>query len=164
MAIVPGSDASGKAPEAFGGLMLPPGLNGYNVEPLLGVRRVMQLDDANRIAAQLEKDRGAYIRPPIGPVEYAESNIKKSTALTGVAGYNQRNIPIPDSADDMSQAQYMQATLQSTPEQRMRMRQALSVGKQNFLNNHPVSREYPLNTHNMMNNLLALAKQKIQSK
>ena len=164
MAIVPGSDATGKAPEAFGGLMMPPGLNGYNVEPLLGVRRVMQLDDGNRIAAQLEKDRGAYIRPPIGPVEYSESNIKKSTALTGVAGYNQRNIPIPNSADDMSQAEYMQSTLQSTPEQRLRMRQALSVGKQNFLNTRTMPQEYPLNSHNMVNNLLSLAKQKLQSK
>ena len=161
MAILPGSDARGNAPEAMGGLMFPPGLDGYNVEPTRGVRRTLQLDDANRIAAQLEKDRGVYIRPPIGPVEYAESNIKKSTALTGVAGYNQKNIPLPNSPDDMSQAQYMESIAQSVPEQRMRMRQALSVGKQNFLNTPTLPQEYPLTSHNMMNNLLALAKQKL---
>ena len=161
MAIVPGI-GNGKAPEQIGGLMFPPGLGGYNREPQLGVRRVMQLDNASRVASQIEHDRGAYSRPPVGPVEYAEGNIKKSTELTGVAGYNQRNVPIKDSPDDMSQAYYLLSMKQETPEQRMRMRQALAVANQNFLNTRTTNMEYPSNSHNMVNNLLALSKAKLQ--
>jgi hypothetical protein len=161
VAILP-NFGGGKAPELTGGLMFPPGLGGINKEPELGVRRVMQLDNGSRIAAQIEHNRGAYSRPPVGPVEYAEGNIKKSTEITGVAGYNQRNIPIKDSPDDMSQADFMLSLQQETAPQRMRMRTALSVPVQNFLNTRTVNPEYPLNTHNMMNNLLSLAKAKIQ--
>jgi hypothetical protein len=159
MAIVPGL-GNGKTPEQLGGLSFPAALGGYNVEPQLSIRRVAQLDDANRIASQLEKDRGSYIRPPVGPVEYSEGNIKKSTLLTGVAGYNQRNVPIPNSPDDMSQDQYIQSIVQGTAPQRQRLQQALAVGKQNFLNTHTSSTEYPFPSHNMANNLLSLAKQK----
>ncbi len=164
MAILPRSDASGKAPEASAGLMFPPGLGGYNVEPQLGVRRVAQLDSSTRVAAQLEKDRGAYIRPPVLPVEYGEGNIKKSVYMTGAAGYNQRNVPLPDSPDDMSQNQYMLSLLQNQPQQRLRLQQSLATGKQNFLNIPTAPADYPLSTHNMMNNLLALSKQKLQGK
>jgi hypothetical protein len=98
----------------------------------------------------------------VGPVEYAESNIKKSTELTGVAGYNQRNVPIKDSPDDMSQADYLLSMKQETPEQRMRMRQALTVANQNFLNTRTINMDYPSNSHNMVNNLLAMSKAKLQ--
>lgn len=63
MAILPGSGPS-KTPESQPSLMVPPGIGGINQEPYLGIRRVAQLDNANRIAAQLEHDRGAYVRPP----------------------------------------------------------------------------------------------------
>jgi hypothetical protein len=62
----------------------------------------------------------------------------------------------------MSQADFMLSLQQETAPQRMRMRTALSVPVQNFLNTRTVNPEYPLNTHNMMNNLLSLAKAKIQ--
>jgi hypothetical protein len=84
-----------------------PGSVGLNQEPGLGIRRVMQLDSGSRVATQFARDRGLYGRPAVGPVEYSEGNIKKSTAVTGPAGYNQRNVPLPDSPDDMSQAEYM---------------------------------------------------------
>ena len=142
--------------------MAPPGLGGVNQEPLLGIRRVAQLDNANRIAAQLERDRGAYVRPPVGPVEYTEGNIKKSTALTGPAGYNQKAIPLPDSPDDMSQSQYLMSLQQGSPQQRMRMQAALAGAKQNFLNTRLQQTDYPLNTHNMMDNLMSIARAKLQ--
>jgi len=142
--------------------MAPPGLGGINQEPLLGIRRVAQLDNANRIASQLEHDRGAYVRPPVGPVEYAEGNIKKSTALTGPAGYNQKAIPLPDSPDDMSQSQYLMSLQQGSPQQRMRMQAALAGAKQNFLNTHLQQTDYPLSTHNMMDNLMSIARAKLQ--
>lgn len=161
MAILPGSGPKG-IPENMPGLTIPPGIGGVNKEPFLGIRRVAQLDSATRVAAQLEHDRGAYVRPPVGPVEYSEGNIKKSTYLTGVAGYNQKSIPLPDSPDDMSQAQYLLSLQQSAPGQRMRMQAALAGAKQNFLNTHLQSNDYPLSTHNMMDNLMNIARAKLQ--
>jgi len=161
VAIIPRSDRTGKAPEGQPRLDLPPGLLGYNKEPQLGLRRVMQLDNTNRVATQIAVNRGTYMRPPIPPVEYGEGNIKKSTQLSGPAGYNQQNIPLPDSPDDMSQAQYMSSLIQASPQSRMQLRQAISPAQQNFVNTPVSTTEYPLNTHNMMNNLLALAKQKM---
>jgi hypothetical protein len=105
MAILPGSSQTGKEPENRGGLPMVPGSIGLNQEPGLGIRRVMQLDNGSRVATQFARDRGLYGRPAVGPVEYSEGNIKKSTAVTGPAGYNQRNVPLPDSPDDMSQAE-----------------------------------------------------------
>ena len=161
MAILPGTGPS-KTPESQASLMVPPGIGGINQEPYLGIRRVAQIDNANRIAAQLEHDRGAYMRPPVGPVEYTEGNIKKSTALTGPAGYNQKNIPLPDSPDDMSQAQYLMSLQQASPQERMRMQAALAGAKQNFLNTKLMQTDYPLNTHNMADNLLSIARAKLQ--
>lgn len=161
MAIIPRSDITGKASEVRPELTLPPGLIGYNREPQMGIRRVAQLDNANRVATQIAVDRGLYSRPPIPPVEYGEGNIKKSVQLTGAPGYNQRNIPLPESPDDMSQAQYMSSLIQAAPANRMQMRQLVSPAQQNFVGTSIPTTDYPLNTHNMMNNLLALSKQKL---
>lgn len=165
MAIIPGSDASGKTPEGLTqGLQFPPGLGGYNRQPGLGIRRAMMLDNGNRIASQIEHDRGVYVRPPVPPVEYAEGNIKKSTELTGVAGYNQRAIPLKDSADDMSQMEYLSALRQADPAQRLRMQQGLLMSQQNFLNTPTVQAEYPSMSSNMVDNLMMLAKAKLSAK
>lgn len=163
MAILPGG-ASPKLPENQPTLAIPPGIGGVNQEPYLGLRRVVQLDSATRIASQLEHDRGVYSRPPVGPVEYSEGNIKKSTALTGPAGYNQKAIPIPDSPDDMSQSQYLLSLQQQSSQERMRMQTALAGAKQNFLNTRLGQTEYPFSTHNMMDNLMNIARAKLQNK
>lgn len=162
MAIIPGSDLTGKTPETLQpqGLSFPPGLIGLNREPGISMRRTMMLDNGNRVASQLEHDRGMYIRPPVGPVEYAEGNIKKSTEVTGVAGYNQRAVPMKDSPDDMSQAEYLTSLRQADPNQRLRLQQSLLVGNQNFLNTRPVNAEYGSVSHNMVDNLMLLAKAK----
>ena len=149
-------------PEVTGSDKFDLGLVGFNTPYQVAMRRGMVFDHngSTRVAAQIEHDLGSYVRPAVGPVEYGEGNIKKSTAVSGPAGYNQRAVPLPDSPDDMSQEQYMLSLMQNKPEQRMRMRMAMSIPKQNFLYRPPVSSEYPLSTHNMMTNLLALAKQK----
>jgi len=161
VAILPGSGPS-RVPENKSSLLIPPGIGGLNQEPFLGIRRVSQLDSATRVASQIEHDRGAYVRPPVGPVEYAEGNIKKSVYLTGPAGYNQKSIPLPDSPDDMSQSQYLMSLQQGAPGQRLRMQAALAGGKQNFLNTQLQQTDYPLTTHNMMDNLMNIARAKLQ--
>ena len=164
MAILPGSSQTGKEPENRGGLPMVPGSVGLNQEPGLGIRRVMQLDNGSRVATQFARDRGLYARPAVGPVEYAEGNIKKSTTVTGPAGYNQRNVPLPDSPDDMSQAEYMMSLQQTAPQNRMPLQKLTQTTQQGFLNTQLVQQDYPAMTHNMMNNLLALSKQKLQGK
>jgi hypothetical protein len=161
MAILPQTGVP-ELPESTGTDKFYTGLTGFNTPFQVALRRGMIFDHngASRVAAQIEHDLGSYIRPAVGPVEYGEGNIKKSTAVTGPAGYNQRAIPLPDSPDDMSQEQYMLSYIQGKPEQRERLRMAMSIPKQNFLNRPPISSEYPSATHNMMNNLLSLAKQK----
>jgi len=163
MAILPGI-GTGKTPEAQGQMLLPPGLTGFNREPMMGLRRVAQLDNGSRIAYQLEHDRGMYIRPPVGPVEYSEGNIKKSTELTGVAGYNQKEVPIKDSPDDMSQMDYLLSLQQETAPERMRMREALAVPTQSFLNTRQLPANPEITTHNVIENLMSLAKLKLQQR
>jgi hypothetical protein len=164
MAIVPGT-GTGKSLEAMPQMQFPPGLTGYNREPDLSLRRVTTLDVPTRVAAQLEHDRGVYVRPPVQAVEYAPGNIKTSHYPMGVAGYNPRVVAAPDSADDMNQTQYMLSVLQNKPEERLRMQQELLLlAKQNFLNTRVVPTDYALNTHNTMNNLMDLAKAKLSRK
>lgn len=162
MAIIPGSD-QGKAPEATPRLAMPT-FGMLNQPPMPGVRRVAQLDDPNRVSYQIAHNRGFYSRPPVGPVEYGEGNIKKSTALTGPAGYNQRNIPLPESPDDMSQAEYLMSLNENNPKNRMMLQQMTAVPKQTMLNTPSFSDEYPYQSSNTMNNLLALAKLKKDSR
>ena len=116
MAILPTNDTKAKGKKGqFAAEYKPPAPtpNQYiNSEPMLGIRRVMQLDNGARVATQMEVDRGVYSRPPVAPPEYSFGNIKKSTMMTGVAGYNQRELPIAESPDDMSQAEYILAVAQ----------------------------------------------------
>lgn len=158
MAIIPGSD-SGKAPEALPQLAMPT-LGSLNQEPLIGIRRVAQLDNTNRVSNQYAHDRGIYARAPVGPVEYGEGNIKKSTLLTGIAGYNQRNIPLPDSPDDMSQAEYLMSVNEDNPQTRLALRQLTANPRQTMLKTPSFGDSYPYQSSNTMDNLLALAKVK----
>lgn len=163
MAVLPQPGAA-PVPELAPEMRFPAGLTGYNTPMLASIRRGMVFDHngSTRVAAQLEKDLGSYSRAPVQPVEYGEGNIKKSTYVNGVAGYNQQAIALPDSPDDMTQEEYMLSFAQNQPENRERMRLAMALPVQNFLRRPPVSSEYPLNTHNMANNLLAASKLKVQ--
>lgn len=160
MAIVPGVGA-GNVPESVPQPKFAQGRLGYNREPDLSIRRIASIDSVTRVAAQLEHDRGVYTRPPVQTVEYGEGNIKKSHYVTGAGGYNQRAIAAPDSADDMSQAQYMLAAAQMKPEQRLRLQKELVMNpNQNFLNTKSLATDYPQHSHNMINNLMSIAKAK----
>jgi hypothetical protein len=64
----------------------------------------------------------------------------------------------------MSQVEYMMSMQQATPQSRMMMQKMIQNPNQNFLNTKLVQQDYPVLTHNMMNNLLALSKQKLQGK
>ena len=162
MAVLPQIGAQG-LPENKPPRLIPPGFTGYNTPLELTGRRALLLDHdgATRVAAQYEHDTGSYRRAAVGPVEYGEGNIKKSTAPIGPAGYNQRAFAFPDSADDMSQEEYGLAYLQSQPTQREKLRFALALPKQRFLYRPTENLEYPSGSHNMVNNLLALAKQRM---
>ena len=139
------------------------GPQGYiNAEPIIGVRRTMALDNGARVATQVEVDKGVYSRPPVSPVEYSFGNIKKSTQLTGVAGYNQREIPITESPDDMNQQEYMLSVAQEIdPKARMALKKSTAVGQQFFLNTPSMGTvlDYPIESHQMADNLLATAQQ-----
>lgn len=163
MAILP-QPGTPAIPETKPGRKAPAVATGYNPPLMAAMRRAAILEDgaSTRVAAQAEKDRGLYQRPPVGPVEYTEGNIKKSVNLTGPAGYNQRAIPVPGSPDDMSQEEYMQSMLKSEPKFRDKLRMAMSVPFQTFINQPTVNLDYPSLAHNMSNNLLALSVAKRQ--
>ena len=163
MAILPrpGENKMPAELKPLGGLAaLPPGLMTANTPLEIGIRRGVQMDDSSRIAAQIQHNRGVYTRPPVGPVEYSEGNIKKSTELTGVAGYNQKEIPFRDSADDMSQMQYMVSIAQNTPEQRALLQQEMLNPNQYFLNTQEINDNKMVTSHNTRTNLMILAKVK----
>jgi hypothetical protein len=123
-------------------------------------RRAFTIDNFERLQAQYQVDHGVYQRPAVGPVEYAESNIKKSNQPVGVAGYQHRALPMPDSADDLTQAQYFAGLTNATPEKRLKFAEALANTNQYFLNTPDQSALMLGSSHNMANNLLALASQK----
>lgn len=135
-----------------------PGLATVNTPFEIGLRRGMTIDNANRVNAQISHDRGIYSRPAVGPVEYSEGNIKKSTELTGVAGYNQKQIPLRDSADDMSQQEYIASAFENTPQHRADL-QNITLGKnQFFLNTQEVNDNKTVTSHNSPTSLMAQAK------
>ena len=163
MAILPrpGENKMPAELKPLGGLAaLPPSLMTANTPLEIGIRRGVQMDDSSRVAAQIQHNRGVYTRPPVGPVEYSEGNIKKSTELTGVAGYNQKEIPFRDSADDMSQTQYMASIAQNTPEQRAILQQEMLNPNQYFLNTQEINDNKMVTSHNTPTNLMVLAKVK----
>lgn len=159
MAIVPGSDPRQVAPEAAISQKVMPGFAGFNQPSAIPLRRALALDNPARTTTQLLHNRGVYARPPVGPVEYSEGNIKKSVYLDGVAGYNQRNVPIPNSPDDMSQADYLMSLQQGTPAGVKQLQSAIINPVQNFLSTPVLASDYPSMSHNMTNSLLSLAQQ-----
>jgi len=164
MAIVPGSDQKGRAPEAALETRLMPGFAGFNQPEAISLRRSLTYDNPIRLATQLLTNRGVYSRAPVGPVEYTEGNIKKSAYLTGLPGYNQRNVPIPDSPDDMSQADYLASLQQMSPQAVTQVQSAIMNPSQNFLSAQSMPGDFPSMSHNMPNSLLSLAHQIKKSK
>lgn len=137
-----------------------PGLVTGNTPFEIALRRGMTVDDANRVTSQIQHDRGIYLRPAVAPVEYSEGNIKKSAEPTGVAGYNQRQIPIRDSADDMNKQQLLTSVFENTPEHRNKLRQVTMGLNQHFLNNQTMDDTKTVTSHNTLTNLMVQAKLK----
>ena len=67
-----------------------------NDDVSISVRRKTYTDDVNRVFAQYNIDHGTYVRQPVDPNPYAEGNITESAQLTGPAGYNHREVPLPE--------------------------------------------------------------------
>jgi len=65
---------------------------------------------------------------------------------------------LPESPDDMSQAEYMLSMTDETPKARQMLRNMTMVPKQNFLRTPSFSDDYPYQSSNTVNNLLALAR------
>lgn len=128
----------------------------------IGVRRVVQLFNANRTAVQTDKDNGVYTRPQVGPIEYAESNIKKSHYNPGVAGYNHRGGVLTDNPDDMTVQEYMASYMQNMQAPVVNMESKLLNPKQNFLQAKLAPEPTDLLSGNMADNLLAIARMKKQ--
>ena len=128
----------------------------------IGVRRVAQLFNATRTAVQTDKDNGVYTRPQVGPIEYAESNIKKSHYNPGVAGYVQHGGVLTDNADDQTVQEYMSAYMQSMKAPVVGMQAKLMNPKQNFLQTKLAPEAYEAFSGNMADNLLSIARMKKQ--
>ena len=159
MAVVPGT--AGNIPEQKIVSELPKAPAYRNTAAEIQMRRIMQMDKPAAIASQYMHDRGMYERAAVGPVEYSEGNIKKSKEITGLAGYNHRDgMPIPDSPDDMNQAEYLASVGEQTPAVRMALQNIVGRKlKQNFLDTSSafLPQEYPSPMLNMQNNLLTRA-------
>lgn len=98
-------------------------------------RRQAYSDDVNRIFAQYNIDHGTYERTPVNPLPYAEGNITKSAQPTGPAGYNHKDMPLPERAMDMPKEQYVAETsLAQNPLMRGHAQALTILPQQNFLN------------------------------
>ena len=98
-------------------------------------RRQAYSDDVNRVFAQYNIDHGTYSRTPVNPLPYAEGNITKSAQPTGPAGYNHREMPLPERAVDIPKEQYIAETsLAQNPTMRGSVQALTVLPQQNFLN------------------------------
>ena len=98
-------------------------------------RRQAYSDDVNRVFAQYNIDHGTYSRSPVNHIPYAEGNITKSAQPTGPAGYNHREMPLPERAVDIPKEQYIAETsLAQNPTMRGSVQALTILPQQNFLN------------------------------
>jgi len=107
-----------------------------NTPETIELNRATQLDNVNRVYAQYQRDRGEYVREPVGPTDVQPGNIMPSQQVTGLAGYNHKdNLVIPDRAADISKGEYLVKTQNTlNPELRNQLKILTSLPQQNFLN------------------------------
>lgn len=111
-----------------------------NDDVSINVRRKAYTDDVNRVFAQYNIDHGTYVRQPVDPNPYAEGNITESAQLTGPAGYNHREIPLPERPTDMPKEQYVVETANSAdPVMRANVQALTLLPQQSFLNRQDVT-------------------------
>ena len=110
-----------------------------NDEASIKLRRQAMNDNVNRVFAQYNIDHGTYVRQPVDPNPYAEGNITESAQVTGPAGYNHREIPLPERPTDMSKELYVTETVNAAdPAMRANVQALTMLPQQNFLNRQDV--------------------------
>ena len=103
-------------------------------------RRQAYSDNVNRVFAQYNIDHGTYVRQPVDPNPYAEGNIVESAQVTGPAGYNHKEIPLPERPTDMPKEQYVAETVNAAdPTMRVNVQALTLLPQQNFLNRQDVA-------------------------
>ena len=103
-------------------------------------RRQAYTDNVNRVFAQYNIDHGSYVRQPVDPNPYAEGNIVESSQVTGPAGYNHKEMPLPEHAADMPKELYVTETVNAVdPVMRGNVKALTLLPQQNFLNRQDVA-------------------------
>ena len=111
-----------------------------NDDVSITARREAYTDNVNRVFAQYNIDHGTYIRQPVDPNPYAEGNITESAQVTGPAGYNHKDIALPERPMDMPKEQYVAETVNAAdPTMRVNVQALTLLPKQNFLNRQDVA-------------------------
>ena len=106
----------------------------------IAARRQAYSDNVNRVFAQYNIDHGTYVRQPVDPNPYAEGNITESTQTTGPAGYNHKNMPLPNRPMDMPKEQYITEMInEADPMVRATAKALTLMPKQEFLNRQDVA-------------------------
>ena len=106
-----------------------------NDEISIRARQTQTLDNVNRVFHQYNIDHGSYLRTPVSPVEYGIGNVVKSNEVTGPAGYNHKEMPLPERPMDMSKGEYVaDAMMQQNPTMRGNVQALTVLPQQNFLN------------------------------
>tara|TARA_Y100000004_G_C8769234_1_gene349953 strand:- start:169 stop:675 length:507 start_codon:yes stop_codon:yes gene_type:complete len=106
----------------------------------IAARRQAYSDNVNRVFAQYNIDHGTYVRQPVDPNPYAEGNITESTQTTGPAGYNHKNMPLPNRPMDMPKEQYITEMInEADPMIRATAKALTLMPQQDFLNRQDVA-------------------------
>jgi len=99
------------------------------------VRQQAAMDDVARVLSQYNVDHGEYLRGPVSPAEYGIGNMTPSAQQTGPAGYNHREMPLPNRATDMPKEQYViDETNRRDPAFQQKVSQLTALPQQNFYN------------------------------
>jgi len=150
----PGGLGPSQSLQPLGGLASVPPASYQTTPTQIAMQRILDIDDVNRVQAQYETSLGDLKRSAVPPVTYGEGNIVPSNQPTGVAGYNQRDLALPNRAEDMSKESYISKTANlSDPNLRTQMRILTMYPTQNFLNNLDPSAAEGLRSYTMPDNL-----------
>ena len=125
-----------------------------NDEISIRARQTQTLDNVNRVFHQYNIDHGSYLRTPVSPVEYGIGNVVKSNEVTGPAGYNQKEMPMPLRPGDMSRESYaMQEANKYDPTMRLNVAALSILPQQNFYDVTTADSKMPLQDYRMADNL-----------
>ena len=125
-----------------------------NDEISIRARQTQTLDNVNRVFHQYNIDHGSYLRTPVSPVEYGIGNVVKSNEVTGPAGYNQKEMPMPLRPGDMSRESYaMQEANKYDPTMRLNVAALSILPQQNFYDVTTADSKMPLRDYRMADNL-----------